>query len=145
MPLTDGRTLTITAVPARHGPVGIEAVTGHVTGFVLSVKDLKDIYVSGDTVWFSGLAQIAHRFDVGLAVLFAGAAQPRGPFNVTMDSNDAIEAATVFSDATIVSVHNLGWSHYTQSQEDLAKAFEAVGIGGRLKKLKPAAPVSVGL
>jgi L-ascorbate metabolism protein UlaG (beta-lactamase superfamily) len=143
VPLKDGRTLAITAVPARHGPVGIEAVTGHVTGFVLSIKGLKDIYVSGDTVWFSGLAEIAHRFDVGLAVLFAGAAQPRGPFNVTMDSNDAIEAATVFADAKIAAVHNFGWSHYTQSQDDLVRAFEVVGIGNRIEKLKPAVPVSV--
>ena len=72
------------------------------------------------------------------SLLFAGAAQPRGPFNGTMDSNDAIEAAAVFSGATIVSVHNLGWSHYTQSQQDLVKAFEVVGIGDRIRKLTPA-------
>jgi len=76
MPLPDGRTLVTTAVPARHGPVTIEALTGHVTGFVLSIEASKDIYVSGDTVWFSGPAEIARRFDVGLAVLFAGVARP---------------------------------------------------------------------
>jgi hypothetical protein len=118
MPLPDGRSLIITAVPARQGPVGIEGLTGHVTGFVLSVEGAKDMYVSGDTVWFSGLAEIARRFDVGLAVLFAGAAQPRGPFN-------------------------LGWSHYTQSQQDLVKAFETVGIGDRIEKLTPAVAVSI--
>jgi len=143
MPLPDGRNLAITAVPARHGPVGIEAKTGHVTGFVLSIDGSKDIYVSGDTVWFSGIAEIARRFDVGVAILFAGAAQPRGPFNVTMDSNDAIEAATAFSDAKIISVHNLGWSHYTQSQQDLVRAFEAVGIGDRIEKLAPCVAVSL--
>jgi beta-lactamase family protein len=145
MPLPDGRSLIITAVPARHGPVGIEGLTGHVTGFVLSVEGAKDMHVSGDTVWFSGLAEIARRFDVGLAVLFAGAAQPRGPFNVTMDSNDAIEAATVFSGAKIVAVHNLGGSHYTQSQQDLVKAFETVGIGDRIEKLTPAVAVCIEL
>jgi L-ascorbate metabolism protein UlaG (beta-lactamase superfamily) len=99
------------------------------------------IYVSGDTVWFSGLAEIALRFNVGLAVLFAGAAQPRGPFNVTMDSNDAIEAATVFACARVVAVHNRGW--YTQSQQDLVNAFETVGIGDRIEKLNPAVAVSI--
>jgi len=143
IPLPNGRNLLITAVPARHGPVGIEVVTGHVTGFVLSIDGSKDIYISGDTVWFSGLGEIARRFDLGIAVLFAGAAQPRGPFNVTMDSNDAIEAAMAFPGAKIVSVHNLGWSHYTQSPQDLVRAFEAVGIGDRIETLKPAVAVSL--
>jgi L-ascorbate metabolism protein UlaG (beta-lactamase superfamily) len=114
-----------------------------VTGFVLSIEGSKDMYVSGDTVWFSALAEIARRFNVGLAVLFAGAAQPRGPFNVTMDSNDAIEAATLFSGAKIVAIHNLGWSHYTQNQQDLVRAFEVVDIGGRLEELSPAVRVSI--
>jgi hypothetical protein len=43
MPLPDGRTVITTAVPARHGPVTIEALTGHVTGFVLSIEGSKDI------------------------------------------------------------------------------------------------------
>ena len=143
--LADGRALTITATPARHGPVGIEAVTGHVTGFVLSIEGSKDVYVSGDTVWFPELAEIPRRFDIGVAILFAGAAQPRGPFNVTMDSNDAIEAASVFLGATIVAIHNLGWSHYTQSQQDLVKAFETVGIADRIQKLEPAVAATIAI
>jgi L-ascorbate metabolism protein UlaG (beta-lactamase superfamily) len=142
MALPDGRTLKITATPARHGPVGIEPVTGDVIGFVLSIKGRKDIYISGDTVWFEPLEEVANRFDVGLAVLFTGSAQPRGPFNVTMSSNDAIEAATRFKDAKIVAIHNLGWSHFVQSQEDLQKAFSVVKID-QLVMLHPADPVDL--
>ena len=136
----NGSRTSISATPARHGPRGIEPVTGDVIGFAVSVEDAPAIYVSGDTVWFEGIAEIAKRFDVGLAVLFAGSAQPRGPFNVTMNSNDAIEAAAAFKDARIVAVHNQGWSHYVQSQEDLVKAFEVVGIN-RLHLLEPGIPV----
>jgi L-ascorbate metabolism protein UlaG (beta-lactamase superfamily) len=143
LPLPDGRTLTVTGAPARHGPVGIEKWAGPVTGFVLSMEDSRAIYVSGDSTWYSEIAEIAHRFDVGLAILFTGSAQPGGAFNVTMDSNDAIEAATVFPDAKIVSVHNLGWSHYRQTQEDLARAFEVVGLEGRIVSLSPAVPVTI--
>src|SRR5215475_13928885 len=32
----DGNTLTITATPARHGPAGIEPLSGDVIGFVVS-------------------------------------------------------------------------------------------------------------
>jgi hypothetical protein len=53
-----------------------------------------------------------------------------------MDSNDAIEAAYAFPNAKRVAVHNEGWAHFTQTQEDVAKAFATLGIGGRLELLQ---------
>lgn len=44
----DGGALVVTAVPARHGPVGCEGLTGTVTGFVLAGPGLPTVYVSGD-------------------------------------------------------------------------------------------------
>ena len=38
----DGRSIEITAAPARHGPVGIEPLAGDVIGFMLSVKNRRD-------------------------------------------------------------------------------------------------------
>lgn len=141
---SDGSKVTITGTPARHGPHGIEPVAGEVTGFILTTPGAPSVYVSGDTVWYPGIAEIAARFDVGLAILFTGAAQPRGPFNVTMDSNDAIEAAFAFTHAAIVAIHNEGWSHFKQSQADLAKAFQVVNIH-RLRILEPAVPLELSL
>jgi L-ascorbate metabolism protein UlaG (beta-lactamase superfamily) len=143
--LPDGRALKVTGTPARHGPIGFEAKSGEVTGFVLSLEGCSSIYVSGDTVWYPEIAEVARRFHVGLAILFAGASQPRGPFNLTLDTNDALEAASAFRDAQIVAVHNLGWRHYTQSQQDLVTAFEAVGLGGRLIRLTPGSAVALDL
>ena len=37
------------------------------------------IYITGDTVWYDGVAEVARRFAIGVVVLFAGAAQTRGP------------------------------------------------------------------
>ena len=92
----DGRFLTITATPARHGPAGIEPLSGDVIGFVLTSKDKSPpIYVSGDTVWYDGVAEVARRFKAGVVLPFAGAAQTRGPFHLTMDTNDTIETARV--------------------------------------------------
>ncbi len=45
-------------------------------------------------------------------LIFAGAAEPRGAFDVTMDSNDVIETAHAFPNATLVGVHNHGWAHH---------------------------------
>ena len=48
------------------------------------------LYVTGDTVWYDGVAEVARRFRPGVVLLFAGAARTRDPFNLTMNTNDAI-------------------------------------------------------
>ena len=102
------------------------------------------VYVTGDTVWYDGVAEVARRFRVGVVVLFAGSAQSRGPFHLTMDTNDAIETAQAFPDAMIVPVHTEGWAHFKQSGDDLQKAFNTLGFGSRLRLLQPgvATPVA---
>ena len=64
---------------------------------------------------------------------FAGAAQTRGPFHLTMDTNDTIETAREFPDAVIVPVHTDGWAHFRQSGGDLRATFDALGFGPRLR------------
>ncbi|GLR85604.1 MBL fold metallo-hydrolase [Bradyrhizobium iriomotense] len=138
----DGNTLTVTATPARHGPAGIEPLSGDVIGFVVSSinKDSRSIYISGDTTWFDGVAEVARRFDCGVVLPFAGAAQTRGPFHLTMDTNDTVETARAFPDAVIVPVHTEGWAHFRQNGEDLRKTFDVLGFGPRLRLLEPGVP-----
>jgi L-ascorbate metabolism protein UlaG (beta-lactamase superfamily) len=135
----DGRSLTVTATPARHGPAGIEPLAGDVIGFVLtSTKaDIRPVYISGDTVWYDGVAEVARRFNAGVVLPFAGAAQTRGPFHITMDTNDTIETARAFPDAVIIPVHTEGWAHFRQSANDLRATFDTLGFGSRLKLLEP--------
>ena len=134
----DGRSLTITATPARHGPAGIEPLSGDVIGFVLTSKDKSPpIYISGDTVWYDGVAEVARRFKAGVVLPLAGAAQTRGPFHLTMDTNDTIETARAFPDAVIVPLHTDGWAHFRQNAKDLRASFDTLGFGSRLKILEP--------
>jgi L-ascorbate metabolism protein UlaG (beta-lactamase superfamily) len=135
----NGHALTITATPARHGPAGIEPLSGDVIGFVVSSNKpgSRSVYISGDTVWFDGVAEVAKRFKAGVVLPFAGAAQTRGPFHLTMDTNDAIETARAFPDAVIVPVHTDGWAHFRQSAGDLRASFDTLGFGSRLKILQP--------
>jgi len=128
----EGGSIRITATPARHGPAGIEPYSGDVIGFLLSLEDRLALYVTGDTVWFDGVASIGQRFSVGVVLLFAGAAQTRGPFNLTMNTNDAIETAHAFPDAVIVPVHCEGWAHFTQDRASIEAAFHALGLSERL-------------
>src|SRR5580692_746985 len=136
---SNGHSLTVTATPARHGPAGIEPLSGDVIGFVLTSKDnnIRPIYISGDTVWYDGVAEVARRFKAGVVLPFAGAAQTRGPFHLTMDTNDTIETARAFPDAVIVPLHTDGWAHFKQNAGDLRVSFEALGFGPRLKLIEP--------
>lgn len=128
------RRLRITATPARHGPFGIEKITGDVVGFVITdlETDQDLVYVTGDTCWFQGVKEVSERFSPKVILLYGGAAQVRGPINLTANTNDAIEIACHFPRSQIVPVHHDGWKHFTQTQMDLMAAFKVVGIDHRL-------------
>jgi L-ascorbate metabolism protein UlaG (beta-lactamase superfamily) len=127
--------VTITSTPARHGPAGFEPISGDVTGFIIATKEIQ-VYLTGDTVFYEGIKEVAEKFQPKYVFIFAGAAKPRGPFNVTMGTNDAIDTAFAFPAATIIPVHFEGWSHYTETGEMLQQSFHALGIADRLKILK---------
>ena len=141
----DGHSLTVTATPARHGPAGIEPLSGDVIGFVVtsSKAGSRPIYVSGDTVWYDGVAEVARRFGAGVVLPFAGAAQTRGPFHLTMDTNDTIETARAFPDAVIIPLHTDGWAHFRQNASDLRASFDTLGFGSRLKLLEPGVATAI--
>jgi L-ascorbate metabolism protein UlaG (beta-lactamase superfamily) len=142
--LAGGGSLFVTAAPARHGPAGIEPISGDVVGFLIGREQPGDaIYVTGDTVWYDGVAEVARRFSPKLVILFAGSAEPRGSFHMTMDSNDAIETAHAFPDAAIVAIHNHGWAHFKESAADLARSFAALGLAERLMSLEPGRAVQL--
>ncbi len=138
----DGTMIRITATPARHGPAGTEAIQGDVIGFMLSIqsKSSGELYITGDTVFYEGVAEVAKRFQPAYIFLFAGAAQTRGPFNVTMATNDAMDTALAFPSATIIPLHYQGWKHYTQNENDIRRAYQVIGIDQRLTVLEAGVP-----
>jgi L-ascorbate metabolism protein UlaG (beta-lactamase superfamily) len=126
--------LRITATPARHGPEGGDR--GPVIGFVLELTDSKSqaVYVSGDTVWFDGVAEVNRRFSIGIAILFMGAAKVSvaGPGHLTFTAGEAVEATRAFSAAKIVPMHFEGWKHLTESRTEIISTFAAAGLSDRL-------------
>src|SRR5262249_37969318 len=119
---------------------GSEPLAGDVIGFVLE-DGSNTIYVTGDTVWYDGAAEVARRFKANVVLLFAGSAQTRGPFHLTMDTNDAIETAQAFPDAIIVPVHYEGWAHFKQSGDDLLKTFNTLGFDRACSCWSPGSPL----
>lgn len=143
-----GRTLRITATPARHGPPGIEPLSGEVTGFVLAFEGQPSeaVYFSGDTVWFEGVAEVARRYQPKTILLAMGAARvaARGPEPLTMTVHDAVEAARAFPQAAIVPIHFEGWAHFSEGREDILRGFATAGLQDRLHLLEPGQSVTLG-
>ena len=90
-----------------------------------------------------GVAEVARRFKPKVAILFTGAARTRGAMHLTMSVNDALEAERAFAGSTLVSIHNHGWAHFSESEDDLAQAFKVVGVESRLRRLPPGGVVTV--
>ncbi|MFE9750380.1 MBL fold metallo-hydrolase [Saccharothrix saharensis] len=135
----DGGSVTVTGVPAIHGPrdrAEVEPITGQVVGFVLTGDGLPTVYVSGDNASLDAVEQIAARFGpVDTAVLFAGA--PRFPVlfdgqTIVLDSAQAAKAAEILGARQVVPVHYDSWSHFTEGQDALVAAFTAAGLRDRL-------------
>ncbi|WP_309061385.1 MBL fold metallo-hydrolase, partial [Streptomyces sp.] len=117
-----GGTITVTGVPALHGPGAredLEPVVGEVVGFVLSGDGLPTVYVSGDNAQLSPVREIADRFGpVDTAVLFAGAVRTDvlDRALLTLDSAQAAEAARILGARRIVPVHFDSWAHFTEGR-----------------------------
>ena len=137
-PTTGELPLHITGVPARHGPEGVEAMLGEVTGFVLECGD-SVLYLSGDTVWYEGIAEIARRFPhIDVAVLFfGGVRQAAGEPLLTMDAAEAVLAAHALNPKTIVPIHYEGWQHFREGRVDAERTFEEAGLSEHVVWLRP--------
>ena len=122
--------ISITAVPALHGPPGSERLVGTVTGFMLEADGEPTVYVSGDNASIPLVEQIAERFpDVTIAIIFAGAARVPGiDAALTLTSQDAARAATILAATTVVGVHTDDWEHFSESRAQLEDAFAGTGL-----------------
>jgi L-ascorbate metabolism protein UlaG (beta-lactamase superfamily) len=145
LPMPDGRRLRVTATPTQHGPAHAER--GPVVGFVLQHPEAPDegIYLSGDTVWFEGVAEVSRRFSIRTAVLFMGAARVAavGPWHLTFTAAEGVEAARALAQARIVPVHYEDWEHFSESRPQIERVFDDAGLGHRLRWLPRAVSTTV--
>jgi L-ascorbate metabolism protein UlaG (beta-lactamase superfamily) len=139
--------VTVTAVPAQHGPDGTDHITGPVIGFLLAAPGLETVYVSGDNASLDVVRAIAGRAGaIGVAILFAGAVQLPHRFDgayLTLSSDRAAEAARILGVRAVVPVHYEGWSHFTQGEAELRAAFAGNGVSDLLVVAERGGTVSV--
>ena len=145
LPTSQRTALKVIAAPARHGPEGLHR--GPVIGFILYFASTPEdcLYFAGDTVWYDGVAEVAKRYPIKVAVLNIGAARvPEvGPFHLTMTSDEAVEAARALTGAAIVPLHFEGWAHFSEGADRIASAFAAANLSHRLVWPQPGRKVQV--
>jgi L-ascorbate metabolism protein UlaG (beta-lactamase superfamily) len=133
-----GRTVRVTATPARHGPP--EGDRGPVNGFVLEIEGEAHptVYFSGDTVWYEGVEEVAARFDVDVAFLNIGGARVKevGPQHLTFTAAEAVAATRAFSHAVIVPLHFEGWTHFSEGRGMTEAGLAKAHLGGRVRWLE---------
>lgn len=143
----DRPAIRITGTPARHGPPGSRPLVGQVTGFVLEWEGQRDgaLWISGDTVWYAGVAEVGRRFDIGTAIVhFGGVRFPTsGPLRYTMNAAEGVRVARELGPRTIVPIHFEGWKHFREGRDVIERTFAQAGLSERLTWLVPGEPATL--
>ncbi len=120
--------IEITATPCRHGPPLSRPIVGEVIGFALRWESNGEssLWISGDTVLYDGVRQVADRIDVDTAVLHLGGVQfpHTGPFRYTMTADDAVELCEELEPKRVIPIHYEGWKHFKQGREEIERVFD---------------------
>ena len=120
--------IKITATPAQHHPWWLpEFFSGKVIGFMIEWDGQNGAYyISGDTVYFKGIEEIANKFIIDTGIMHLGAVQFRyltGFGKYTFDVQSALKAAKLLNLNRFIPIHYSGWSHFkeegTKALDDL--------------------------
>jgi L-ascorbate metabolism protein UlaG (beta-lactamase superfamily) len=126
--------IDVIATPCRHGPPLSQPIVGDVIGFALRWDGQRHgaLWISGDTVLYDGVREVANRLEVGLAVLHLGGVRfpVTGPLRYTMTACDAIELCGLIRPCSVVPIHYEGWKHFREGraaiERELAHAPEGL-------------------
>jgi L-ascorbate metabolism protein UlaG (beta-lactamase superfamily) len=121
-------TIDITATPCRHGPPASRFIVGDVIGFALRWDGQQHgaLWISGDTVLYDGVREVAERMRVGTAVLHLGSVRfpVTGPVRYTMSAAEAVDLCSLMKPRAAIPIHYEGWGHFQQDRRQVERAFE---------------------
>ena len=127
--------IEITATPCRHGPPLSRPIVGDVIGFALRWEGQQDgvLWISGDTVLFDGVREVAGRFEVDVALLHLGGVRfpVTGPLRYTMTAREAVELCRLVRPRVAVPIHYEGWAHFREGREAVERELAAAGRRAR--------------
>ncbi len=117
--------IRVTATPCRHGPPLSRPIVGDVIGFALAWEGQRHgvLWISGDTVLYEGLEQVAERLRVDAALLHLGAVRfpVTGPVHYTLTAREAVALCARLRPRVVVPVHYEGWGHFHEGRADVER------------------------
>jgi L-ascorbate metabolism protein UlaG (beta-lactamase superfamily) len=138
--------IEVTATPCRHGPPLSRPIVGDVIGFALLWEGQRHgaLWISGDTVLYDGVRQVADRVDVGTAILHLGGVRfgVTGPVRYTMTATDAVELCGLLRPHVAIPLHYEGWRHFREGRDAVQRELAAApaGIRDRFRWLRIGEP-----
>jgi L-ascorbate metabolism protein UlaG (beta-lactamase superfamily) len=121
--------IEITATPCRHGPPLSHFIVGDVVGFALRWDGQQHgvLWITGDTVLYDGVREVAERLQVDIALLHLGGVRfpVSGPARYTMTAQDAVELCGLIRPRTAIPIHYEGWKHFRQGRDAIERVFAA--------------------
>jgi L-ascorbate metabolism protein UlaG (beta-lactamase superfamily) len=119
--------IEITATPCRHGPPLSHPLVGDVIGFALRWDGQEHgvLWISGDTVLYDGVRQVAARLEVDTALLHLGGVRfpVTGPIRYTLTAQEAVELCRLVRPRTVIPIHYEGWKHFRQGRDAIEREF----------------------
>jgi L-ascorbate metabolism protein UlaG (beta-lactamase superfamily) len=120
--------LEITATPCRHGPPLSHPLVGDVVGFAMrwDGQEHGALWISGDTVLYDGVREVARRLAVDTALLHLGGVRfpVTGPLRYTMTARDAVELCRLMRPRIAIPIHYEGWSHFHQGRDAIERELD---------------------
>jgi L-ascorbate metabolism protein UlaG (beta-lactamase superfamily) len=141
--------IEVVATPCRHGPPLTHPIVGEVVGFALSWEGQAHgaLWISGDTVLYDGVREVADRVDVGTALIHLGGVQfpISGPLRYTMTGADAAELCGQIRPQTAIPIHYEGWKHFREGRDGVERDLAAApdDVRARFRWLPIGAAVGV--
>ena len=103
------------------------------------------LYITGDTIYYHGLDEVAERFTVDVGIFHLGRASfpITGPIRFTMDARDGVRAARKLNPRLIIPSHYEGWKHFAEGRSEIEKEFRQAGLAEKLRWLPIGQPVEM--
>ena len=83
------------------------------------------LWISGDTVLYDGVRQVADRLEVDTALLHLGAVRfpVTGPLRYSMTAQEAVELCRLVHPRTAIPLHYEGWKHFKEDRAAIERVF----------------------